>query len=478
MEKNMEKRVLSSEVSKLVGKTVTMMGWVHARRDHGKLVFIDLRDRQGLTQVVIIPGSNAHKLAHDLRSEDVLAIEGIVNKRPEKMINSKIASGTVELEAKEINILNKAVTLPFEIDKDTKSVDEELRMKYRYLDLRCERSRNNIVMRDKVVSSMRDFYHKNDFIEVETPYITKGTPEGAREYIIPSRVHAGKFYVLPQSPQQFKQLLMVAGLERYFQIARCFRDEDPRGDRQPEFTQLDIEMSFTAQDEILQLYENCLIKIVKELYPTKKIQKIPFPRLTYKEAMQKYKSDKPDLRKDKNDASELAFCWIVDMPLFEYSKTEKKLVSGHHPFTRPKDEDLLLLETNPEKVRAYAYDIVLNGYEIGGGSLRIHDNKLQTKIFQLLGLSLDEIESRFGHILEAFRYGCPPHGGIAPGIDRLMMILQNEPSIREVIAFPKTGDARDLMMGAPSELPISQLREAHIESKKWGVKSKKHYKKA
>jgi aspartyl-tRNA synthetase len=473
----MENRVLSSEINKLVGQKVSMSGWVHSRRDHGKITFIDLRDRHGLTQVVIIPGSKACDIINDIKPEFVVKINGIVNKRPDKMINEKLASGTVELEAQEIEVLNTAITPPFEIDKDTSSVDEEIRMKYRYLDIRSERVKNNLVMRDNIIQSMRKYYHENGFVEVETPYITKGTPEGAREYIIPSRQHAENFYVLPQSPQQFKQLLMVSGIERYFQVARCFRDEDPRGDRQPEFTQFDLEISFTNQKEVMELFEECLIKIVKELYPAKKIKQTPFPIITNDDAMKKYNSDKPDLRDDKNDLNELAFCWIVDMPLFTYSNTEKKLVSGHHPFTRPKDEDIKLLEKDPLKVHAWAYDIVLNGFEIGGGSLRIHEKELQNKIFEQLGLTKNEIDDRFGHILNAFTYGAPPHGGMASGIDRLVAILQNESSIREVIAFPKTGDGRDLMMGAPSSLPVSQLREAHIESKNWGKKIPKHYKK-
>lgn len=472
----MQNRVLSSEISKMVGKNVTMYGWVHSRRDHGKLVFIDLRDRHGLTQVVFIPGSNAHKLVHDLRPEYVLKIEGKVNKRPEKMLNPKLASGSVELEAVNMEILNKSLTPPFEIDKDTSGVDEELRMKYRYLDLRSQQMHDNIIKRDQVVDFIRNFMHKNDFIEIETPYITKGTPEGAREYIIPSRVHKGKYYVLPQSPQQFKQLLMIAGFERYFQIARCFRDEDPRGDRQPEFTQLDFELSFTTQEEIWQLTEKMIIELVKKIYPEKHFTSEHFPKITWHDSMKKYQNDKPDLRKDKNDPNELSACWIIDFPMFE-KDSNGKITTAHHPFTMPNKEDFHLLDKNPLKVRAYSYDLVINGHEISSGSIRIYQKEIQNKIFQILGLSKEEIENRFGHILRAFEYGAPPHGGFAPGIDRLMMILQNEPSIREVIAFPKTGDGQDLMMGAPSELPIYQLNEANIVTKSWGKKITKHFKK-
>lgn len=473
----MKNRILSSEVSKHVGKKVIMAGWVHAKRNHGKISFIDLRDKDGLTQLVFIPGSNAYKIVNNFTPESVIKIEGKVNKRPEKMLNDKIASGKVEVDVKYTEMLNKAITPPFEIDKDTSLVDEELRMKYRYLDLRSQRVKNNLIMRDKIIQIIREYYHQNGFTEVETPYITKGTPEGAREYIVPARLHHGQFYVLPQSPQQFKQLLMVAGLERYFQIARCFRDEDPRGDRQPEFTQLDIEMSFSDQEEIMSLYEECLIKIVRKLYPKKKINKIPFPKISYKDAMEKFGNDKPDLRKDKNDPNELAFEWVIDWPLFEKSESEKKLVSVHHPFTRPRNGDIKLLDKDPLKVQGIIHDIVLNGVEIGGGSVRIHERDLQNKVFKILGLSEKEIEDRFGHMLQAFNFGAPPHGGIAPGIDRLVMILQNEPSIREVIAFPKTGDGRDLMMGAPSDLPTYQLKEAGIEVKKFSRKIEKHYKK-
>ncbi|MBU4368209.1 aspartate--tRNA ligase [Patescibacteria group bacterium] len=457
-------RILTSDTLKYLGKKVTLAGWVNARRDHGKIIFIDLRDRTGIIQVVFAPDKKRpelRKMAESLRSEYVAQITGAVNERPKAMINEKIPTGKVEVLAEELVVLNESKTPPFEIGN--RNVEEETRLQYRYLDLRSERMKNNLILRDKTVTVIRDFYHSKGFIEVETPILTKGTPEGAREYIVPSRLHPGKFYVLPQSPQQFKQLLMVAGFERYFQIARCFRDEDQRGDRQPEFTQLDVEMSFSGQEEIMALYEECLIKIVEKLTPDKKIQQIPFPRMTYDEAMKKYKSDKPDLRKDKKDSNELAFVWVMDFPLLEYSMTQKRLVSCHHPFTAPKDEEIDLLNKSPEKVHAKAYDIVLNGVEIGGGSIRIHKKDLQEKVFKILGLSEKEIQDRFGHMLQAFEYGAPPHGGIAPGIDRLIMLLAGEPNIREVIAFPKTGDARDPMMGSPSELGREQLKEANIE---------------
>ena len=457
-------RTLIKNIINKVGEEVLLKGWVHVRRDMGKIIFIDLRDITGLVQVVFASkDKELLKKANKLRSEFVVAIRGLVKTRPEKMINPKLTTGTVEVEARQLEILNEAKTLPFEIDKDTRAINEELRMKYRYLDLRSERAKRNIILRSKVVNEARRFLHDKDFIEIETPCIAKGTPEGAREYIIPSRIYPGKFYVLPQSPQQFKQLLMVSGFEKYFQIARCFRDEDPRGDRQPEFTQIDIEMSFVEQEDVMKLTEEMMINLVKRVTPEKKIQQIPFPVLTYEEVAKKYKTDKPDLRKNKKDPNELAFCWVVDFPLFEWSETEKKLISSHHPFTTPREEDIELLDEHPLDVRAYAYDIVLNGYEVGGGSIRIHNRNLQSKIFRLLGIGKDEAEKRFGHILEAFTYGAPPHGGIAPGLDRLVMILAGEPNIREVIAFPKTSDARDLMMGAPSELPEEQLEEVSIK---------------
>ncbi|OGF33154.1 aspartate--tRNA ligase, partial [Candidatus Falkowbacteria bacterium RIFOXYB2_FULL_38_15] len=388
-------RTLIKDTINKVGEEVLLKGWVHTRRDMGKIIFIDLRDSSGLIQVVF--ASKDPELvaeANKLRSEFVLAITGEVKARPEKMVNPKIATGTVEILVKKLEILNEAKTLPFEIDKDTSVVNEELRMKYRYLDIRSERVKNNIILRSKITREVRNFLNDKGFFEIETPYLTKGTPEGAREYIVPSRVQPGKFYVLPQSPQQFKQLLMVGGIEKYFQVARCFRDEDSRGDRQPEFTQIDMEMSFVGQEDVMQLTEEMIIEIVKKITPEKTITKIPFPILTYQEAMEKYKTDKPDLREDKDNPNELAFCWVVDFPLFEWSESDKKLNSSHHPFTMPQKEDLNLLDEHPLDAKAYAYDIALNGYEVGGGSIRIHDRNLQSKIFRILGVGKDEAEER------------------------------------------------------------------------------------
>jgi len=456
------KRILVKETTSEVGHEVKVSGWVQTRRDHGKIIFIDLRDFTGLLQVVFVPGSEAYEKVKAVRSEWVISVTGKINARPEKMINQNMVTGTVEMEAIDLEVLNESKTPPFEIDKNTKGVDEELRLKYRYLDLRSERMANNITLRHNIVRFIREYLWAKDFREIETPYLTKSTPEGAREFIVPSRLYPGEFYVLPQSPQQFKQLLMVGGIGRYFQIARCFRDEDQRGDRQPEFTQLDLEMSFVDREDILQLWEGLIVELVKKVTPEKRITKTPFPRLSYKEAIEKYHTDKPDLRENKEDKNELAFCWIIDVPLFFYSESEKKLVSGHHPFTAPNPEDLGKIDTKPEEVRSLSYDCVLNGFEIAGGSIRIHKKELQDKVFNLLGVSEEEKKRRFGHMLRAFEYGAPPHGGIAPGIDRIATILAGEDVIREVMAFPKTGDARDPLMGAPSPVTEQQLKDVHI----------------
>jgi aspartyl-tRNA synthetase len=463
-------RTLVKDTVHSAGKTVRMNGWVHARRDMGKVAFIDLRDRTGIVQVVLVPsaldepGKEAMKR---LRPEFVVEVEGEVKERDKKTVNPNMETGKIEVLANRVTILNPSKTPPFELDKDTSGINEEVRLKYRYLDLRTERMRKNVKLRYEVNRFMRNFLHAEGFTEIETPLLTKGTPEGAREFIVPSRLHPGEFYVLPQSPQQFKQLCMVAGMERYFQFPRCLRDEDQRGDRQPEFTQCDIEMSFVERHDVMNLVERMMTALVKEVTPDKKIAASPFPVLTYAEATEKYGTDKPDLRKDKNNPNELAFCWIVDFPMFE-TLEDGSVQAMHHPFCSIKDEDKEKLMSGKDimSIRANAYDLVCNGYEIWGGSIRIHERGLQNRIFELLKLDPKTIQTKFGHMLEAFEYGAPPHGGIASGQDRIIMILANEPNIREVMAFPKTGDARDLLMGAPSELPKKALDEANIRVKK------------
>ncbi|MBL4694217.1 aspartate--tRNA ligase [Candidatus Gracilibacteria bacterium] len=567
-----------------VGSEVTLSGWVHRRRDHGGVIFIDIRDRYGVTQIVSDPEkfAEAHANMDKVRSEFVVKITGEVSARPEGQHNKNHDSGEIELVVKELEILNTSLTPPFEIDQE-KEVGEELRLTYRYLDLRRGRMKNNIILRSKMVKFIRDFMFEDDFIEIETPILIKGTPEGSREFLVPARLHPGNFYVLPQSPQQLKQLLMVAGMDKYFQIARCFRDEDQRGDRQPEFTQLDVEMSFVVQEDVMKVSEKCLIEITEKFAPDKKIQAKPFPVLTYHEAMNDYGIDRPDLRyelkltdvtdlvkdcgftvfrsvcdaggtvkalrvpggakfsrkeideftevakiykakglayivveeelrspilkffKDEEiksilesvgaetgdivffsadkwhvacealgyvrvaiakkmelaDENEFAFCWVKDFPMFEEDEETGGLAAVHHPFTAPHDADEMAKE--PAKSLAKAYDVILNGNEIGGGSIRIHDEPTQKKVFDILGINNEDAERRFGHILKAFRYGAPPHGGIAWGIDRLVMLFAGEPNIREVIAFPKDQKARDLMLGAPSQMPDKQVEELHIK---------------
>jgi aspartyl-tRNA synthetase len=570
-----------------VGTQVTLAGWVNRRRDHGNLIFVDLRDRWGLTQVVFNPNSsnNVHEIAARLRNEYVIRVRGEVSHRPEGLTNPKMPTGEIEVIAHEVEILNEAKTPVFYINEDAE-VDEALRLRYRYLDLRRERMQRNLILRHRTVQFIREFLSERGFIEIETPILIKSTPEGARDYVVPSRLHPGEFYALPQSPQQLKQLLMVAGMERYFQIARCFRDEDQRADRQPEFTQLDMEMSFVDRDDVMQITED-LFRALVPAVTNKRILYEPFPRLTYAEAMDRYGSDKPDIRFDmlltdlsdivresgfrvftsaleeggqvkairaqgcaeytrsqldeltemvkKNGAKGLAwiavregelrspiakflseqeqqailarmdaqtgdlilivadpspkvvaealgqlrlefgrrlqlldddvlgFAWVTDFPLLEWDEEEQRYSAVHHPFTAPFDEDLELLETQPEKVRAKAYDVVANGYEVGGGSIRIHRPDVQSRMFRAIGLSEAEARSQFGHLLEAFSYGAPPHGGIAPGIDRLVMLLAGEPNIREVMAFPKTQSAVCLLTGAPSPVAERQLRELRID---------------
>ena len=414
-----------------------------------------------------------HKIAETLRPEWVIRVAGRITARPDNMKNPNEPTGEIEVKVSVIEVLAESKTPPFDLASDGREINEESRMRYRYLDLRRPRLKKNLVERARVVKFVRDFLTERGFIEIETPILSKSTPEGARDYLVPSRVDAGNFYALPQSPQQYKQLLMVAGLEKYFQIARCFRDEDTRGDRQPEFTQLDLEMSFTSREEILALTEELYLSLVRKLYPEKKLTLDPdgrIPAMTYREVMEKYKSDRPDLRRDKNDPDELAFLFVVDFPAFEWKETEKRWDATHHPFTKPRVENVEQFrqefKEKPGEMLADQYDFVLNGYEIGGGSIRVHDPELLKAVFEALGNKTEDIEAQFGHIFEAFKYGVPPHGGIAPGIDRFVMILMGEPNIREVIAFPKTGDGRDLMMGAPSKVSKDQLKELGIEIRK------------
>jgi len=381
------------------------------------------------------------------------------------MVNDEIETGKIELKANSLVILNSSDTPPFELDQDGRDVNEEVRLKYRYLDLKRSRLQKNIKMRHEVFRFLRNLLSEEGFIEIETPLLTKATPEGARDYVVPSRLQKGKFYALPQAPQQFKQLLMVSGFEKYFQFAKCLRDEDTRGDRQPEFTQLDMEMSFVGREGAMALNEKLMIDMVKKLYPEKKIKEVPFPRISYKDAIEKYGTDRPDLRENEED--ELAFCWIVDFPFFEKDKNDKWTFT-HNPFSAaiPESEKDLMEKKNIEGIIAAQYDIVLNGFEIGGGSIRNHNPKALKAVLEIIGHSEENIEKDFGHMLKALEFGAPPHGGIAFGMDRLIAILQNEPNIREVIAFPKTGDGRDLMVDAPAEISDEQLKELGIKINK------------
>ncbi len=456
------KRTLIADTANKAGESVVLKGWVHSCRDHGKIVFIDLRDRSGLAQVVCskeLPG------AEELRPEWVVEITGQVKERPEKMVNPDLVTGRVEIDASSLVVLSRADTPPFDLKEDGIEINEESRLRHRYLDLRRPRMQRNLTARHQVFQLSRQFLSQHGFREVDTPILARSTPEGARDFVVPVRHYPESFYALPQSPQQYKQLLMVAGLERYFQIARCFRDEDFRADRQAEFTQLDVEMSFVEQEDVLVLIENLFREIVEKVFPEKKIQKFPFPRLPYDEAMKNYQSDRPDLREGK-DEQELAFAFIVDFPMFEKQADRSGWSPVHHPFTRPQTDKIKEIKEDPEQVKAFQYDLVLNGSEIGGGSLRTHRPDMLQAIFQILGHDDQEIEKNFGHLMEAFRFGVPPHGGIAIGLDRFLSIVLNEKNIREVIPFPKTEGGRELMTGSPAPITPDQLSELKIKFKK------------
>lgn len=465
-------RIFIKDLSEFVGQEVSVNGWVDIRRDQGKLIFLDIRDTTGKVQAVALPGSNAIEMASQIRPEWVIKVKAKVNQRPEKNVKAGVLNGSIELELLEIEVLNEAETPAFDISTGGLEVNEEVRLEKKYLDLRRDRLQHNIKMRHRVIKFIRDELDKQNFLEIETPLLTNPTPEGSRSFVVPSRIWKGNFYALPQSPQQYKQLLMSAGMDRYFQIAKCMRDEDSRGDRQPEFTQMDMEMSFVTADEVRKVNEDLLVKIVTELFPHKKIQQVPFPVLTYKDAMEKYGSDKPDLREDKNDPDLLAFCWVVDFPMFEPTGEDNvddtgKWTFTHNPFSRPIDEHMEWLrnKTNIGDIVTTQYDVALNGYEIGGGSIRNHVAEDLRHTLEIMGYSEERIMSNFGHMLQAFKSGTPPHGGIAWGLDRLLMVLLNEPNIREVIAFPKTGEGKDLLMQSPAPTSEKHLKELGLQKR-------------
>ncbi len=465
------KRTYIKDLQGYIDQEVLISGWVDVRRDQGKMIFFEFRDMSGKIQGVILPNAkDAHEVGEKLRSEWVVSVTGKVNKRPERNIQADKQNGDIELEILKIEILNASETLPIDIYTEGIEIDEAKRLEYRFVDLRRARLQKNIRNRFKVQKFVRDYLSEKGFCEIETPLMSAPTPEGSRSYLVPSRIYKGKFYALPQSPQQYKQLLMVGGFEKYFQFAHCMRDEDTRGDRQPEFTQLDLEMSFVEPEDVMSLNEELLIEVVTKLYPEKRIQQIPFPRITYKEAIEKYGNDRPDIREDRNDSNLLAFLWVTDFPAFE--KTSEDNIDGtgewtftHNPFSKPQEKSMedFRNKKNIGDILTTQYDITVNGYEIGGGSIRHHKPEDQKTSFEIMGYSEEKINTNFGHMLKALSFGAPPHGGIAWGFDRLMMLLEQEPNIREVIAFAKTGEGKDLMMDAPLTVSDKQLKELGIE---------------
>lgn len=469
----MSTRSYIKNLSEKKGEEVVIQAWVNSFRNQGKMIFLDFRDSSGIVQGIILPGSEAMEIGATLREECVVEVRGKINTRPEKQQKADILNGDIEMEVLAIKLLNEAAVLPFPINDDTRNINESLRLKYRYFDLRSARMQKNLVNRSKVQNYLRQQLLAKNFIEVETPLLSAPTPEGSRSFIVPARLWPGDFFSLPQSPQQYKQLLMVGGVEKYFQFARCMRDEDARGDRQPEFTQLDMEMAFVEEEDVISLNEELLIGMVKECYPEKRIQQIPFPRMSYKEAMEKYGTDRPDIREDKEDENLLAFVWVVDFPMFEKTDDDNVDETGdwtftHNPFSRPREVDMekFMKQEKIEEIMATQYDVVLNGYEIGGGSIRNHRPEALRKTFEIMGYSPERIENNFSHMLEALSLGAPPHGGIAWGFDRLLMVLENEPSIREVIPFSKTSDGKDLTMNAPADISDKQKQELSIIIKK------------
>jgi len=452
------KNLQVTETKNLSGKKVTLHGRAETIRDHGKVTFIDLADFSGIVQTVT-------REKFDISPQDVLEIKGLVKKRPDNLINKEIETGQVEVEIKSLKIISKAKTPPIPTDGDGSDIEEDLRLKYRYLDLRRKRLQKNLKLRHKVASLAREFLNNQKFIEIETPYLSKTTPEGARDFIVPSRMHQGKFYALAQAPQQYKQLLMIANFEKYYQFARAFRDEDMRADRQFEHTQIDIEMAYVDINDILNLVEQMFIHIAKSL--GRKTFKEPFPRISYTDSMKKYKNDRFDLRKDKNDDT-LAFAWVTDFPLLEYDEKAKRYTFSHNPFTAPKTEDIKKLsdKSKLKDISSFQFDLVLNGEELGSGSIRITDPKIQREVFKVMGLSSKEIDEDFGHLLEAYEYGAPPHGGIAIGFDRFCAVLAGEKNIREVIAFPVSGSGVSSVVDSPSKIDEVLLKELKIKSSK------------